>query len=147
MAYCTVDNVQSEFKSLTFGSATKITSSEVSGFIVQSDNQINAQLAQIISTPVVSATSPNFFSICQRMSTYNVVERCKRILFKKVGTDKVDDQVEVSLEKVVKDELEDIVSKRKTLDAVRITSNQYGISDHNYTNSITPVFDKDNDQW
>jgi hypothetical protein len=81
------------------------------------------------------------------MSTFCVVERCKRILFKKIGTDKADDQVEVSLEKIVKDELEDIVSRRKTLDAVRVSSNQYGISDYQYTNDKAPIFNMDNDQW
>lgn len=147
MAYCTTSDIQSEFKTLELGSSTKVTTSEVSEWITQADNKIDSRLSQIITTPVAVATSPNFFSICKRLSIYIVAERVKRVLNIKTGDDKTSKEKEVNLEVQAIEELDKIISERNLLDAVRVTSNSYGISDYNATNDITPTFDATEDQW
>ena len=147
MSYCATTDIQSEFKNITIGSATRVTTSEVEEFILQADNVINSRLSTILTTPVGSAASPNMFSVCKRLSTMLVVNRLKSILEIKTGSEKTDTEKPENLETKALDEIDEIIIKRQILDGVRLSTGSYGISDYNNTNDITQTFDVTTDQW
>ena len=137
MAYAVVANVQSEFKSRTFGSGTALTSGEVAEFITETENYVNSELAQVYVTPVTNATD---ISILKTITIWFVKHRVEGVLNLKANSE-LDGETPENLEKKAQDRLDKIIDKKLLQNTDRNTSNNSGIEDYNAANSIDPMFD------
>jgi len=140
MAYSVYGDVQSEFKSTTFGASTKITSTEVTEFISQADAMIDGIVSGKYVTPVTGSES---LKIVKMISINLVAGRIWNIL-EREGTDaknKGHDLIEFAkamLKKITEGKLE-------LSDATSIASTTF--ESYNKTNAIVGLIDKDTDQW
>lgn len=87
MAYCTVAQVEAEFKDVTFGPTTAVTSTDVTRFIEESDAEINGYIGSKYVVPIDATES---LKVVRRISILIVTDRIKEILRVKTGDDKVD---------------------------------------------------------
>lgn len=85
MAYATFGDVASEYKDIAFTSTTKVTDTEVSEFITQTENRINAEISNRYSVPVASGTMAA--SILKTISIWLVKCRINSILSVKSPVD------------------------------------------------------------
>ena len=145
MPYVTVADIASEFKNQTFASDTSVTSAEVAEFITQEQNEVDAIVAMAYSAPVVSATSPNAYSLLRKYTITLVKNRVAHILELDAGTD-VDTNLAEEQDKVL-ERLEKIVEGRRLHDATRISANNEGIIDYNSQNSVSATFQTGTQQW
>jgi hypothetical protein len=140
MAYAAYADIQSEFKNQTFSASTKLTSTEVTEIITQTENKINAELGQVYVTPVTNSTD---ISILKRISIMFVKHRVENILKIKSG-EKLDSEDQENLEKKAQDELDKIIEKRLLHNTTRRTTNNSGVEDYNSNNEIRATFDVTN---
>ena len=144
MAYISTSELQAEYRGVTFSISTTPTLANVTIMIDEESSFIDATLNNYISVPVSQTTSPNFYSILQRICKKIVKNRVNAIMRMQTGSDK-DEESPENLENKARKELRTIIDRKEFYDASRVSTNQYGISDGNYTNSIEPVFNIDDD--
>ena len=90
MGYCTVSEVASEFKDVTFNSSSTVTDTEVSGFIDQQTEVIDARLSSKYDVPIVEADSPKSFKILKMICIWCVADRVRQIMqVKEIGDEKL----------------------------------------------------------
>ena len=82
MAYCEVTDVQSEFKDITFGTSTKVTSTEVTAWIAQADAKINSYLGAKYEVPI---TGTEALLVVKNICVELVANRARRVLQVKTG--------------------------------------------------------------
>ena len=131
-----------EFKNTSFTTTTKLTSAEVTEIITQTDNRVNAELAQVYVTPVTNSTD---VSILKTIVIYFVKHRCQEILALKSG-EKLDSEDHSNLEDKAQGMLDKIIEKKLLHNTTRLTTNNSGIEDYNSNNSIRSTFDLTNGQ-
>lgn len=90
MAYCTVADVQAEFKSITFSASTSVTDTAVGSYIAMADEEINSRAGLKYTVPIDTTASPKAALILKRISLDLVVGRIKNILSVKTGDPKAD---------------------------------------------------------
>ena len=143
MAYSTYSDIQSEFRDLELSSSTKITQAEVTEFISQADQYIDSKLSKKYITPI---TAINSLPIVKQISIWLTAGRVWNILNE--VTEGVKDRGKSLIDKAEK-MLKDILSNENDeiiLSGSSIVSTSL-IDASNYNNGITPLFDKDIEQW
>lgn len=147
MAYTTADEIQGDFKDITFTSETNITEDDVTQFIVESDALINAYVGNAYVVPVISGGGLGLLKLLSRSI---VTARIKKVL--EVKQEKATDanqnvvSVLLSVSKVM-EILKDIQSGSLNLDgAVPLSANR-GFYSKNAASGVEPRIKKDDKQW
>lgn len=76
--YATAEDIQADFKEITFTETTSITTEDVEQFIVESDALINAYISNRYVTPVVTGTQG--LALLKLLTRSLTAARVKRIL-------------------------------------------------------------------
>lgn len=147
MAYCTVTEVASEFKGMTFTAATPVTDAEVTAFIAREDAMIDARAGLKYATPI---TGTSALLVVKKISLNLVVGKIKNMMAVKTGDPKADQGgpgdglivAAMGLLKMIVDE--DIILKDAPAAAVVSPVKSY-LS--NGGGSYTPKFDVESTQW
>ena len=146
MAYCTVDEISSEFKNIDFtASNAAISSAEVASFITQEERAIESRIAGVYEIPVTGSHST---SVVKLMNILMVKSRVQDILYIKTGQEKTDQgNTAVELRERVDAMIKDITERRLILTDATLANSAVGASSYNGSNSITPTFEKGSTQW
>jgi hypothetical protein len=145
MAYASVADIQSEFKSITFGSSNAIGSATVLSWIAQEEAVLNAQIGTIYSTPV---TATQAVLVMQSMSILVVKARIMDTTMVKTGDKKAEQgNPGDSLRKKVQDMITSILNKTLLLSDATLRDASVGVKSYNNDNNIEQIFKKDSRQW
>lgn len=145
MAYCTVDHVAGEFKSVSFSTTTAITTSEVERFIAEEDAYINSRLSKRYETPITGAEA---LLIVRKISIGLVAGRVQRIMKVKTAEEPTNqDGQSLDLGAGAKKMLEMIVNDEMRLPDNDLATTHQGIQSFNVDESVEPVFEQGVDQW
>jgi len=143
MAYCSVTEVASEFKDISFDADSSITETEIEDFIDQESAFIDAKIAEKYETPV---TGTSALLVLKKICIAVVAYRAKLILAVKTGEDSVDQETRANYQMVSK-MISDIAAGKTVLsDATRATAHD-GFASYNSDQLIEPVFDVTSQQW
>ncbi len=148
MPYCTVAQVESEFKSIDFSATDSLMpEATVTQFIVEADALINSFVGQRYEVPVTSGDGLELLKLYSRTL---VAERIKGIWETKNAVNSRADQNTRSstLSKTdILNLLKSIAKGELALDGA--TKNVSGgvFSSYTYDNGISPVFKKEEKQW
>ena len=146
MSYCSSTDIAAEYKTITFGSATSITSSTLATWCSQASARLDTQIGSFYSTPILEASSPISFRLMKMYATQLVQLRVNRALGLKAGIAQDQESFATSAKNII-DEVKDIAERRQLSDAPRASSNKYGFKDYNNTNDVEPIFEIDSEQW
>lgn len=89
MSYAVFADVQSEFKNIKFTSTTKVTDTEVTGFLAQAEQEINATIGTKYALPIPLAAT-NSLLFLKSIEISIVADRVSKILEVKSSSQKVD---------------------------------------------------------
>lgn len=146
MAYCTVADIQGEFKAATFGATSSPTDTTVTGFIAQAGAEIDATLGLKYATPITGATS---LLIVKQIAIDLVAARVKNILEVKSPIAqgqqaiKGDDSATAARKRLKAI----IVGQELTLPDATILSSNDGVESFDVSNGEEFVFQKGVKQW
>lgn len=149
MPYSTVALVVAEFRTLDISATTAITTSDVNGFITETDSVIDGYIGSRYTTPIDSGTSPLSFAILQMISRQLVALRIKEILeVKNVSKEAARQDVRGGLSRAdLYKMLNDIKGGSIVLSDALLAAGGSHMSSFNATNSIEPFFKRDTNQW
>ena len=125
MSYCTIAEVASDFKDITFDSDSSVTDTEVQEFIDQECEFINGMICRRYVAPIVELDSPSAFKILKRICIFLVADRVRHVLYIKTGRDVIDQDTKglKSLSRNPRADLKMIADgKLKLGDAVEVSS-------------------------
>ena len=148
MAYTTSEEIQSDFKDISFTSATNVTEDDVTQFIVEADALINAYVGAIYTVPV--ATAGGGLSLLKLLSRSLVTARIKKIMEVKQekSVDGNQNVVGVFLSpKEVMKILSDIKDDVLKLEGAESLASGGGFYSNNYSNDVEAKVEKDSKQW
>jgi phage gp36-like protein len=146
MAYCTVTDISSRFKSLLISSDTAVTTTEVEGFIDQYSALIDGRIGKRYVTPVDPSDSPISTAILQLICIWFVVAEVEPIVGQAPVKDSKGESRQKTFHEMAEDALAKIESGQTMLpDAEAVSSNT--LSSYNVTNSVEAVFQKCRRQW
>jgi hypothetical protein len=135
MAYCTVTDISSRFKSLLISSDTAVTTTEVDG-----------RIGKRYVTPVDPSDSPISTAILQLICIWFVVAEVEPIVGQAPVKDSKGESRQKTFHEMAEDALAKIESGQTMLpDAEAVSSNT--LSSYNVTNSVEAVFQKCRRQW
>jgi hypothetical protein len=145
MSYSTTDDVKGLFQGISFGSGTKIPSSEVETWIDDADKLIDGYLKGSYSVPVTGAGS---LAIVKQISMRLAGHQVERRLTIDSGSSDFDKTRKKDLRAEAMDMLNDIVKKKLVLpDASKSLANGGAQSYASVSTTSERVFNKDDDQW
>ena len=149
MSYAIEEQIKSEFKSVTFGATSKVTSTEVTRFLEEADALIDSYIGTIYQVPV---TASRALVVLRNIEIDIVSTRIAKILRIKTAM-KVDVKQEIldgSSLRLAISRLKDIQAGRSTLLDADLISSGAGINsfiEDDNTNSYSPDFDVERQQW
>lgn len=148
MAYCTVADVQAEFKNVSFGTGTNVTSAAVTKFITEADALINSYVGARWVTPITG--DADALALMSLYSRTLVSTRVRGILanLQQTNTD-ANQQVKSDgfSAKDVMLGLEAIKQGQIQLSGATLLLDNAGFTSNNYQNGIQPSFNKGVKQW
>lgn len=150
MAYSTNADIASEFKDITFSATTKVTDTEVDGFIAQTDQEINGIIGVKYRVPITDVTA---LELLKSISISIVAARVASIL--RVKTPSPDPNQDSKGEKgeIWGRKMLDKISKGKVLlldatgDEIELATTHDGIRSFNVDTDQQYTFKKNVDQW
>ena len=148
MAYTTYQEIQADFKDVTFTTTSNVKSSDVTQFIVESDSLIDAYIGTVYTVPV--ETGDSALALLKLLSRSLVTARIKKIMEVKQdkSTDANQNVVGVLLSPTqVMNILKDLQKKIIKLDGALVLSTSGGFNSFNVTNSTEAVMKKSDQQW
>lgn len=148
MAYTTSEEIQSDFKDVTFTSSTNVTEDDVTQFIVESDALINAYVGARYIVPVSQAGDG--LNLLKLLSRSLVTARIKKIMEVKQekSVDGNQNVVGVFLSpKEVMKILSDIKDDVLKLAGADPLASGGGFYSNNYSNDVEAVVQKSEKQW
>ena len=80
MSYCEVADVEARFKNLNFTATTQVTLDQVTEWIDDNTNYINAKIRTRYSTPVTVDDQPEAFSILKKICTLLTAAEVEEVL-------------------------------------------------------------------
>jgi len=150
MSYCTVSEVASDFKNITFDATSSVTDTEVQSFIDQECAYINSRICHLYETPINEVSSPNSYLVLKRINIFLAADRVRHVLYTKTGRDKLDQDTKGlrSLSRHPLMDLEQIIDgKLKLGDATRI-NDCIGFDTSSEANDCcSNTFDVNKQQW
>ena len=148
MAYTTYQEIQADFKDVTFTTTSNVKSPDVTQFIVESDSLIDAYIGTVYTVPV--ETGDSALALLKLLSRSLVTARIKKIMEVKQdkSTDANQNVVGVLLSPTqVMNILKDLQKKIIKLDGALVLSTSGGFNSFNVTNSTEAVMKKSDQQW
>lgn len=147
MAYATVDEIQADFKDLTFSTSTNVKTADVTQFIVESDALIDAFIGMKYTAPVTAGAGLNLLKLLTRSLVSARIKKIMEVKQEK-STDANQNVLGVLLSpSAVMKILNEIKDGSMALaGAAELVSNG-GFYSENYTNDVAPVIEKDSKQW
>jgi hypothetical protein len=144
MAYATQEEIEGDFKNVTFTTATSVTTADVARFIDEASALIDAKVGMVYTVPV---TGPNALLVLKTICIDLVCPRIKRILDVKTGAEETEQGVKGTVEGAAMRRLNDIVARKLLLsDAVSLEAGE-GVSSYAVNNSLEHTFKKGERQW
>lgn len=148
MAYSTAALVTSEFKSIDFAaSGAKVTTAEITQFIVEAEAYIDGRIGLLYTTPVVLGDSPKATEILKHISTGLVAQRVAHIMETKAITPKGDQYIPKNLGADAERKLEMIVNRTLLLSDAESISSAQGVKSYSSSNTVTRTFKQGTNQW
>jgi hypothetical protein len=148
MSYCTVADVQAEFKAVTFTTISLVTSATVGQFILEAGALIDSYVGQRWVTPVTGdATSLALMSLFSRTL---VADRVRGILANKQQTNTDANQAAKGDGYSVKNVMQALVAIKNgemQLPGATLLLESGGFFSNNYDQSINPSMKKGVKQW
>lgn len=144
MAYCTEANVQAEFKAISFGASTAVTSSQVAEFIAEVDAYIDGRIGLIYETPITGTAS---LLIMRMISRRLVANRIKGILAVKTGNSSTDQDAKQDTSEEVSELLEMIVNGEYRLSDATLRDSSNGVKSPNVSLVSAHTFQAGVKQW
>ncbi len=146
MAYTAVTDIEGEFKSVTFGSATAVTLTQVNEFIAQEEAAIDAAVGAVYVTPVTVGSQA--VAVMKLMSTLMVKARVLDKLYVKSADQKTDQGTPAEdLRKRVAEMLKQIQKKIMPLPGASLISSVGGVRSYTDDTQKDHIFQRDVDQW
>ena len=143
--YTSVAAIQSEFKSMTFGASTAITSDDVGEFITQEETALEAEVASVYAIPVTGTAG---IAIMKLMATLMVKARILDITQVKTGDARVDQANSgAPLRERVREMLDRIKEKKLTFASATLAESSGGVKSYAVDEDLTPEFQSGTDQW
>lgn len=144
MAYSLEADIQSEFKDIDFADAdSKVSSAEVSAFIVQSDAFIDSKVGLRYEVPITGTES---LKILKTISIWLVADRVSKILRIKSNVPETE-TAEKSLRDMALEMLEDIAKGVVLLSDATVKSSGSGFSSYANSEDLGYTFKKEETQW
>lgn len=148
MAYTTEALVKAEFREISIGASTLVTSSDVTEFISQADAEVNAAVAVKYEVPIDATEHPYSFPLVRQASTWLVAHRVGQILQIKSIVEQVNQEgAVISLRDRAEKMLEAIRSGKLILSDADPSTTEVGVSDYNSANAVSPLFDVETEQF
>lgn len=144
MAYSTTNQIQSEFKDITFSATSSVTDTEVTEIISMTDAEIDARLGVKYEVPI---TGTSALLICRTISTYISAARISKIVEVKTGEADKDMPRRIEERNAALKMIEDIVAGKMLLSDATSRSTRGGVRSYNYDNDIEAEIDVTKDQW
>ena len=145
--YTCVEEIQSDFKDLTFSTTSNVSIEDCTGFIRESDALINAYVGARYTVPVTTGEGSRLLKLLSRSL---VTARIKRIMEVKQdkSTDANQNVVGVLLSPtMVMKILSDIRDNKLNLAGAASLVSGSGFYSSNVSNSVEPVIKKNDKQW
>lgn len=148
MSYCSVSDVQSDFKSIVFASGQLITDTAVTQFIVEAGALIDSYVGARYVTPITAnASSVALMSLyCRTL----VAARIRGILENKQATN-IDANQNVKADGFgvndVMRSLREIKNNESVLSGASLILTSAGFYSNNDATGVTPKFHKNRKQW
>lgn len=143
--YADIEDIQAEYKDLTFSDSTAVTEDDVCEFINQESNKLNAQMATVYVVPITGTISR---SIMKSLTTLLVKARIEDILQVKTGnTDTEQGPAGDGLRKQVADIIEKILKKDFLLVDATLGQSSGGVKSYSKDHNLTQKFRRFVDQW
>lgn len=146
MAYCTKDEVISEFKDLEVeDSGTSIITSELEAWVAEGAALIDSYLCTVYVTPVVGGASA--LLVLKTCNIQIVAQRVKDTLRVKTGEEKVNQEFGTNLRKIAEETLKRLVKKDSLLVGAELLNSSGGVKSYTADHDIKPIFRKERPQW
>lgn len=152
MSYATEADIESEFKSITFSSTTSVTLAEITGFLSQADQEIDATIATKYLLPIDGANT-KALELLKSIEISIVSDRVASIIKVKSSSQKVNQDPKSGrfsnwgrdmLKKISKGT---VLLLNPTGTEIDLVTTHDGIESFNVDNNIPHEFDKGVDQW
>lgn len=138
-------DISAELKGVTFSASTKVTSTQLAGFIAQADAMIDGKVGQRYTTPITGA---NALLIVKRISILLVLAIVKPIFEVKTDDPKANQSPIGSDDyKKAMALLTDIVEGNLLLSDASALGTHGGIKSYNVDEEIDHTFEIGTDQW
>jgi len=151
MSYAHAEDVQAEFKSITFDTDTAVTVNAVQDIIAQEEAKINGLISGLYVTPIDRTASPIAFAVIKSISIMASKARIVDILTVKTGKAEVDQGSggKELYDKVFGDKgiIEQIKARQLILIDAVASGSRFGVRDYNSQNNIQNIFQRDKRQW
>ncbi len=148
MSYCAVADVQADFKALTIGAGTNVSTAAVTQFIVEASALIDGYVGQRWVTPITADASA--LALMSLFCRTLVADRIRGIIANKQQTNTDANQAVKSdgySVKNVMQSLNDIRLGNMQLTGATLILSNAGFVSRNYNANETPVFHKNRKQW
>ena len=149
MAYASQTDIEAELKGITFGASTSVTATQLTAWIDQESNYIDAKISLRYVAPVLIGDYPEAYSILNRICIFRVTERVKNKLEVKSNVSQLDSE-EKYTENYIRTpnhDLEAIVKGNLLLKDVPLI-NANGLVNYFHTDSgDCHTFDTSKQQW
>lgn len=150
MSYCTVDDIASDFKNITFSANSSVTDAEVQKFINEECAYIDGRICHLYETPIVEANSPVSFLILKRINIFLAADRVRHVLYVKTGMDNKDQDTKglKSLSRNPQKDLDDILKGKLKLGDAIAKDDCIGFDTSDEPNDCcSNTFDVNKQQW
>lgn len=150
MAYCTVDDIKADFKSIEIeDSGTTIITADADEMIAQESSYINGRIGVKYVTPIDLDADTDAMRILKRICLFRCGERVKNILEVKTGATQMDsDQKQPrNIARTPNDDLDLIVKGLLLLEGATLRGSAQGVSSFNSDNCIGHTIDVTRQQW
>jgi len=146
VGYCTVEEVGSDFKNITFSATSTVTDAEVQSFIDQESAFIDSMICSAYVVPITGAMS---LLILKRIAIFLSADRVRHVLYTKTGKDDKDQDTKglKSLSRDPRGDLKKIQDGTLKLgDAIALTDN-IGFDTGDVPGCSENFFDVRRQQW
>lgn len=148
--YCTVEDVKSDFKNISFTATSSVTIEEVEKIIAQESAYINGRICKLYVTPVNENLAPVSFSILKRINIFLAADRVRHILYTKTGMEDKDQDTKGtrSISRNPRKDLDEILNGKLDLcDAERVGSDIGFDTSDDVRDCCSQQFDVNKQQW
>lgn len=145
MAYCTDDEVSSEFKDIVFSATSPVTDTEVTEFVSQASAEIDSIISNRYTTPVTGTES---LKVLKQICIWLVKARIVGVLRIKNVSDKSDQDVgSLNYRKEALDRLKNIAIGKEILTDAPRSNTTGGLTSYLKDLDVTYDFQVGVDQW